>query len=167
MLLSVQILILSTKVLWQPKDLSFFFGAWLILYSERKQTSTEKKKEEEKKGKKNNTGTKLSHSGFYSPSFSPRLSLLSHSTSWMYHTVLLVAEVLLHLLQCCLIFDFLWSTMNLTLECAESGGVPSVPRLWKHWVTESNRKQHQFHQNIHIHTVTNRQMTVFKHRKAF
>lgn len=111
----------------------------------------------------------LSLSGFYSLSLSLLLSLYSRSTTWLYHTVLLVAEVLLHLLQCCLIFDFLWSTMNLTLECAESGGVPSVPRLWKHWVTESNRKQqlHQFHQNIHIRTVTNKQMTVFKHRKSF
>lgn len=69
----------------------------------------------------------------------PSLFLLSCSNTWLYHTVLLVAEVLLHLLQCCLIFDFLWSTMNLTLECAESGGAPSVPKLWKHWVTESNR----------------------------
>lgn len=96
-------------------------------------------------------------------SLSPSLSILSRSATWLYHTVLLVAEVLLHLLQCCLIFDFLWSTMNLTLECAESGGAPSVPKLQNHWVTESNRKQqlHQFHQNIHIHTVTNKQMTLF------
>lgn len=51
--------------------------------------------------------------------------------------------------------------MNLTLDCSKSGGAPSVPRLGKHRVTEINRKQqlHWFYQNIHIHTVTRRQMS--------